>query len=50
MQIKAFFELIFNYVYGRVPIPGDPLFPQFNKTVTDYQNAIAGEAQITRMD
>lgn len=43
--IKAFYELIFNYVYGRVPIPGDPLFPQFNKIITDYSNAIAGEAK-----
>jgi len=44
-QIKAFYKLIFIYAYGRVPIPGDPLFPQFNKVVTEYSNAVAGEAK-----
>ena len=44
-KIRAFYEAVFNYATGRVPIPGDPLFPSFNKIVTDYQNAVAGEAK-----
>tara|TARA_R110001592_G_scaffold65616_3_gene201158 strand:+ start:419 stop:3229 length:2811 start_codon:yes stop_codon:yes gene_type:complete len=44
-NIRIQMEQVYKVDNGRVPIPGDPAYADFNQTIVDYANAIAAETK-----